>query len=1224
MPTQTNVAKLYVAFFGRAPDTVGLDYWVNKSGLDLEGITKSFFEQKETIDKYGNLDSSAFITEIYKNVLNREPDAGGLAYWVGELGNGNVSKDQMILAIINGAQNDDVKLLEHKADVGIYFAAHNQDDAPDAFQVIKNTDTTTESVTAVKEWIDGTIPETVPDPRKYFLLNDSKATYDLKGTKGDDVFDVRNFKAATLFGDEGSDTLDFSKFPNVSPAGVTVNLSTGLGPNGLKFSWIENVRGTDGNDSLIGNSDANILISGGVANAAGDTIDGGVGNDRILFKTSADIAASTINGGQNQDTLEITNETTINVGVNTFSKVSDVETLLVGYKKEGATAAATINVANGAGFGTLTEIRGTESTNSKNVATDDVINASGSLNLSTLKLTSIEQLNAISADTFFTIGATTLADVDKVNGHASGTTDLLLVGKAGETVDLTANQFTNIDRIAQTVPAANTIKVGQSLINSFASSDGNDGFGLARNKAGALAGDALVTTGGFTQSTLVASGIGLDLSVLADGDTNFKSIQFGTAHELTVGNINDGDNVDGIVDLTAMRSIVGSENDSDLLRIKPNFVHAQNLADVTVAAGQQAVSITKVERLDFEETSTVALDNVNLTDVRQISGDDDRAPNRYYALLNAIATASADLAISAADLTAINTALTALGLANIAAFNTTSLNAAIAQATTAGDLTTAYALGIVQTTVGDGAITAADAAQARVFADNAIARTIIDSGYETDNGGLDLTDIKLQDIFGLGNNVSGKNGTVTINENTTWDSFFKSLDIGSDQKIVAAGAGTYDFSSITIADNSLVTITKGAGEVTAANRGDSFVGANGSDVVKGGQTGFLYELGGGDDTFLGANTANEIVLGGAGNDNIALGDNSQGTNVLVADNAAYVADLLQNINKATKLSKLGTAGTSLNDTFTTLISNANVPTTFDGKGGFADGGASDDVITSGAGNDVLIGGTGNDSVSGGANNDIISGGEGHDILSGGAGIDLLVGAAGNDLLEGDEGTDYLYGGTGQDVLRGGKADGTPGERDYFIFTAGDSSASNDSVDIIKDFLSITLTKDTVPTSTYASGTSDVIMHNWYGTVGAAVAPVAVAGDNTGTSTAASAANPGAAYATNFADIGNLATKTAANLEEAANMALDKVYADRNLVALTANQFTSEAVQFEYGGKEYVVIDAFVTGAANLAAGQAANNYSAANDLIVQISDSIVDWALNADDIVVTRWNPTVV
>ena len=43
--TDENVAELYVATFGRAPLGTGLDYWVNDSGLDLENIATSFFDQ---------------------------------------------------------------------------------------------------------------------------------------------------------------------------------------------------------------------------------------------------------------------------------------------------------------------------------------------------------------------------------------------------------------------------------------------------------------------------------------------------------------------------------------------------------------------------------------------------------------------------------------------------------------------------------------------------------------------------------------------------------------------------------------------------------------------------------------------------------------------------------------------------------------------------------------------------------------------------------------------------------------------------------------------------------------------------------------------------------------------------------------------------------------------------------------------------------------------------
>jgi len=43
VPTRESVTKLYVATFNRAPDSAGLNYWLNDSGLQLEQIAQSFF-----------------------------------------------------------------------------------------------------------------------------------------------------------------------------------------------------------------------------------------------------------------------------------------------------------------------------------------------------------------------------------------------------------------------------------------------------------------------------------------------------------------------------------------------------------------------------------------------------------------------------------------------------------------------------------------------------------------------------------------------------------------------------------------------------------------------------------------------------------------------------------------------------------------------------------------------------------------------------------------------------------------------------------------------------------------------------------------------------------------------------------------------------------------------------------------------------------------------------
>ncbi len=1134
--TQANVTKLYIATFGRAPDAGGLNYWVNQSGLSLEQIAKSFFDQPETQAKFGTSDNASFVAAIYQNVLGRAGEPGGVAYWVGQLDTGALTRDNIILAVLGGAQGADATLLENRTQIGLTYATIGTG-SPDAFAVINETTANAESVQAVKDWIMGKIPAETP-PSQYKVLDDNRTDYDLKGSAKDDVFVVEAFKTAKIHGGEGSDTLDFQDFT----PGVTVNLSTGLGPNGaagtaMKFEWIENVRGTSGNDTLIGNSDANILIAGGGT----DFVDGGVGNDRMLFRTVEDVAKSTINGGQNTDTLEITNQTAITVDAATFSKVSDTEILQVGYSDEGEASAATITVAGGTPLNVFKEIRGTTSYDKKGNATNDVIQSALNLNVSGVKLTSIEELVATKADTAITIGKDTLTSVQKVTGFTGGTTDLVLAAKAGDVFDLTKPTFTNIDRIAQNPvdgkDVASTIIVNQSLINSLAASDKNDGFGTANAADGN-------PEAGFSVSTLKASGIGLDLSVLADADgaSAFKTLDFGTAHEVTIAAITG----------VTLKTITGSDNTADLLRVKPNSGKLE-LQDVS------GVTITKVERLDFEEIGVVKFGTLDKA-VTQISGDNDK---KY------------------ADGTDI-----------MGGYGTHILNGSV--------------------------LGKADAV----------------TGIQTSTAALALSNIRLESIGGLSGQGTKTETTYTINSKTTWDSNFQSLNgkadgtdfeaIGSNLTnvtITALEGGSYDFSSIKLADAATVGLTAGKAPVVITYN-DKFVGANGNDIVKGAQVSMGYDLGGRDDQFIGTKTANEVVLGGAGNDTIALGDNTAvlGTPVIAAGVRTVLIDA-------------ATAG-NVYQVFSPTLVNVSLAANWDDtkSGAYADGGADDDTITSGAGNDVLIGGTGNDSLMGGAGNDILLAGIGDDILSGGTGNDFLAGGAGNDLIEGNAGSDFLFGGKGQDVLRGGELNPTTGavdfgDRDHFIFDAGDSGSTASTVDIIKDFL-------TLGQATKAGDAtkSDVLYLNWFATDSANVLTfdgkaydvTAAFVDNAADKTGGTAATDGAAYNTHFMDLGNsFGINGASSLEAAANLALDKVIELQLAGQLGAGKWTSVGAQFEYGGKEYAVVDAFVgLDYASLAAAQAANNYSA-NDLIVEISDTVVDWSLSATDVVVTRWDTPV-
>lgn len=80
--------------------------------------------------------------------------------------------------------------------------------------------------------------------------------------------------------------------------------------------------------------------------------------------------------------------------------------------------------------------------------------------------------------------------------------------------------------------------------------------------------------------------------------------------------------------------------------------------------------------------------------------------------------------------------------------------------------------------------------------------------------------------------------------------------------------------------------------------------------------------------------------------------------------------------------------------------------------------AVDRTVTAVAGQ-TLVGGNGDDSLNGIAESDTIRGGRGADTLAGSGGDDVLSGELGQDLLQGGDGNDTLSGGEGVDNLEGG-------------------------------------------------------------------------------------------------------------------------------------------------------------------------------------------------------------
>lgn len=158
-----DLIEMYVAYFNRAPDALGLQYWASRiyDGMSLTEVAKSFFVQPESLAAFPEtMSTTQFVWQIYHNALGRTPDAAGLAYWVGDLDSGAQSRDAFMRAMIYGARaptgsKQDAQYLANKGNVGGYFALDKGlGDASWAKTVMKDVDVMAASVSAARSMAD--------------------------------------------------------------------------------------------------------------------------------------------------------------------------------------------------------------------------------------------------------------------------------------------------------------------------------------------------------------------------------------------------------------------------------------------------------------------------------------------------------------------------------------------------------------------------------------------------------------------------------------------------------------------------------------------------------------------------------------------------------------------------------------------------------------------------------------------------------------------------------------------------------------------------------------------------------------------------------------------------------------------------------------------------------------------------------------------------------------
>ncbi len=235
---------------------------------------------------------------------------------------------------------------------------------------------------------------------------------------------------------------------------------------------------------------------------------------------------------------------------------------------------------------------------------------------------------------------------------------------------------------------------------------------------------------------------------------------------------------------------------------------------------------------------------------------------------------------------------------------------------------------------------------------------------------------------------------------------------------------------------------------------DTLLGGSGSDQLSGGDGDDFISGGDGDDTLKGGE-GNDVFSGGDGKDSLDFSDLQNMINVDLSLGIA-VGEGNDTISGIENIIGTNQGDRLVGNSFENSIKGNDGADFIDAKGGddTLDGGSGDDILRGGLGNDLLSGGDGIDSadygdastgveinlslgasqdtkgagidqfdsiegVFGSLFDDTLSGDSGTNILKGNLGDDTLYGLDGDDTLMGESGDDTLMGGLGNDRLIGG-------------------------------------------------------------------------------------------------------------------------------------------------------------------------------------------------------------
>jgi hypothetical protein len=131
--SEERVMEAYLAYYGRPADTAGLEYWSNRlaqEGGNIDSIIKAFGESQEYTDRFGTLSNIQLVTNIYHQLFDREPDKGGLDFYVDKLSNNEMSLQAISLTIFDGVTGNDKTIVNNKLTFSRFYVTEGFAESP--------------------------------------------------------------------------------------------------------------------------------------------------------------------------------------------------------------------------------------------------------------------------------------------------------------------------------------------------------------------------------------------------------------------------------------------------------------------------------------------------------------------------------------------------------------------------------------------------------------------------------------------------------------------------------------------------------------------------------------------------------------------------------------------------------------------------------------------------------------------------------------------------------------------------------------------------------------------------------------------------------------------------------------------------------------------------------------------------------------------------------------